>query len=80
MMMRAKMKVAAVTEGQGYEMLEFSAVGKSDGYPSDGSDENNSFAKWTPSAQLKMTVQNPALLGKFKAGDTFYVDFSPAAA
>lgn len=80
-MMRAKMKVAAVTEGQGYEVLEFSAVAKSDApYPADGSDENNSFAKWTPSAQLKMTVQNPALLGKINAGDTFYVDFSPAAA
>lgn len=80
-MMRAKMRVNAVLSGDGYETLEFSAVAKSDApYPADGSDENNSFARWTPSAQLKMTVQNPALFGKFKAGDTFYVDFSPAAA
>ena len=87
-MMRAKMRVATVTEmrnitadgeGEKYtEQLQFSAVAKSEAYPADGSDENNTFAKWTPTATLNMDVRNPALWGKFKPGDTFYVDFTPA--
>ena len=58
--------------------LAFAAVGKSDGYPADGSDEDNSFARWTPNAAIQMTIQNPALLDKFKEGQTFYIDFTPA--
>ena len=82
-MMRAKMKVTEVdsfekgVEPKTFESLKFSAVCKSDGYPADGSDENNTFAKWTPSAELKMTITNPALFGKFTVGQEFYVDFTP---
>lgn len=76
-MMRAKMRVTSVVVGETTETLHFNAVCKSDGYPSDGSDEDNSFARWTPSASLSMQVTNPDLHGKFKAGDTFYVDFTP---
>lgn len=76
--MRAKMRVSAVTSHGTSEALAFSAVCKSDGYPADGSDKNNSFARWTPLANLTMCVNNPELVGKFKVGDTFYVDFTPA--
>lgn len=76
--MRAKMAVGAVIPGNGYEVLHFNAVAKSGGYPEDGADENNSFAKWSPSAHLQIHVANPDLFGKFKPGDTFYVDFTPA--
>jgi len=75
-MMRAKMKVAAVVNHGGCETLTFYAVSKSDGYPADGSDENNTFAKWTPTAELNMTITNPALIGKFTVGQEFYVDFT----
>lgn len=79
--MRAKMVVSGVAPGSGCETLHFRAVCKSDGpYPADGSDENNSFARWTPMAELSMCVNNPDLLGQFKVGDTFYVDFTPAQA
>ncbi len=87
-MMRAKMRVSAVTEAMRQpregpaekcgETLMFHAVAKSNGYPADGSDEDNNFAKWSPSATLTMQVHNPALWGQFKPGDTFYVDFTPA--
>lgn len=78
-MMRAKMKVTqVVTNSPNSEQLKFSAVCKNDGYPSDGSDENNSFALWTPSADLSMSITNPALVGKFTVGQEFYVDFTPA--
>lgn len=82
--MRAKMKVTKVTEHpekQGStpsEDVEFIAVGPDEGYPEDGSDENNTFAKWTPSADLKMSIMNPALFGKHKVGDEFYLDFTKA--
>ena len=79
--MRAKMRVASVTkygEPPTQVNLTFGAVGKSDGYPPDGSDENNTFAKYTPNASLQMSIQNPALLDKFQEGQQFYVDFTPA--
>ena len=88
-MMRAKLKVSNVekwkfTNGQldpkgitNSENIVFAAVCKSDGYPADGSDENNTFAKWTPTADLKMIINNPALFDKFNVGDEFYVDFTP---
>ncbi|HBG07683.1 MAG TPA: hypothetical protein DDY22_19545 [Geobacter sp.] len=77
--MRAKMRVIHTKKhSDTCEELEFSAVCKNNGYPADGSDENNSFAMWTPSATLKMSITNPALVGEFIAGQTFYVDFTLA--
>ncbi len=81
--MRAKMIVnqvevfgGDVTTG---ERLTFNAVCKSGGYPADGNDEDNTYAKWSPSAELKIYVANPALFGKFERGQAYYVDFTPAA-
>lgn len=54
-----------------------SCVAKNGAYPEDGSDEDNTFAKFSPSGVLDMQIANPDLLGKFKVGDTFYVDFTP---
>jgi hypothetical protein len=76
--MRAKMKCSSVEPSGDGEILRFHAVAKSDGYPADGADENNSYARWSPSADLSINVQNPALKGKIKSGDSFYVDFTPA--
>lgn len=47
-------------------------------YPEDGSDEDNTFAKFSPSANLSINIANPDLFGKFNVGDKFYVDFTPA--
>lgn len=77
--MRAKMRVDSVTRlNESYELLKFRAVGKDTAYPADGSDEDNTFARWTPSGELTLHVANPALHGKFKEGNKFYVDFTPA--
>jgi hypothetical protein len=76
--MRAKMVVTSVVGNGVSETVNFNAVSKSDGpYPADGLDENNSFAKWSPSATLSICITNPALVGKLKQGDTFYLDFTP---
>lgn len=82
--MRAKMQVSSVfphrdTVGNTTsETLHFHGVAKSSAYPADGSDEDNSFARWSPSINLTMQVTNPALFGQFEPGQKFYVDFSPA--
>lgn len=82
--MRAKMQVHGVQEFKDasgnvtQESLILYPVGKSTGYPPDGSDEDNTFAKYTPSGELRLTIQNPALIGKLPIGSRFYVDFTPA--
>ncbi len=73
------MKCTSVALSGDGEILKFCAVSKTDGYPPDGSDEDNSYARWSPSASLEINVQNPALKGKIAAGDTFYVDFTKAS-
>jgi hypothetical protein len=78
--MRAKLQVQSVTPcGEG-EILNFHAVSKSGAYPEDGSDEDNTYAKFSPSASLEINVQNPNLKGQFQVGEKYYVDFTPADA
>lgn len=80
--MRAKVKATSVVPYKGDngeligEDLAFSPVCRSTAYPEDGSDENNTFAKFSPSGSFALSVRNPALLGAIKQGDTFYVDFT----
>ena len=77
--MRAKMVVESVTATEHGENLKMRAVCKNGQYPEDGSDEDNTFAKFSPSASLEIYIANPALYGKFKPGQKFYVDFTEAA-
>lgn len=72
------MKVSEVQAFEGREVLKMSAVCKSNGYPEGGKDEDNTFALFTPGATLEMHVSNPALHGKIKPGQKFYLDFSLA--
>lgn len=82
--MRAKLQVGSVKEhineldGVKYsETLSMGAV-CAPKYDETGLDEDNTFAKYSPSASFTIHVANPALFGKFKQGDRFYVDFTPA--
>lgn len=81
--MRAKMRVTGVVENKwddgrkDSETLHFTAVSASE-YPEDGSDENNTYAKFSPSASTEIRVANPALWGKFEVNKEYYVDFTPA--
>jgi hypothetical protein len=76
--MRAKFRIAAITQLEGAEVLKMSAVSKNGQYPEDGSDEDNTYAKFSPQASLEITIANPILLGRFKAGEKYYVDFTAA--
>ena len=49
-------------------------------YDATGLDEDNTYAKYSPGAQLSINIANPALWGQFKVGDKYYVDFTPAQA
>jgi hypothetical protein len=50
----------------------------SKGYPPDGTDEDNTYARYTPSADFRLSVTNPVLFGMFKPEQRFYVDITPA--
>jgi hypothetical protein len=75
--MRAKLQVQSVTKVESGEVLRFHAV-SAKSYDADGLDEDNTFAKFSPSATLEIHVANPALFGKFEPGRKYYVDFTPA--
>lgn len=72
--MRAKLTIESITQTGWSEELKFHAV-----YGGDKNREDNTFSEATPSATLTMTVTNKALHGTFRAGQTFYVDFTPVA-
>lgn len=81
--MRAKFLVVEVTpftrdETVVQENVKFRAVPKPEGYPEDGSDEDNTFAKFTPNAEVSISINNEALFGQFQVGQKWYADFSRA--
>lgn len=60
------------------EELLMGAVGRNDGYPPTGLNEDNVFSLWTPTGELRMTITNPALFGKLAIGDAYYLNFEKA--
>ncbi|MBR1150063.1 hypothetical protein [Bradyrhizobium sp. JYMT SZCCT0428] len=77
--MRAKMQVNKVERFNGSDRITCNAVARSSAYPEDGSDEDNTYAKFSPSGELSLTIANPVLLGVIEPGQKFYLDFTPAA-
>lgn len=76
--MRAKMRVSKVERFDGSDRITCNAVARSDSYPADGSDDDNTYAKFSPMGELTLTIANPALLGKIEPGTKFYLDFTKA--
>ena len=84
-LMRAKMCVYSVKRhdfkenpNDSYEKICFASVCSDETFGEKGESENNTFARFTPNAALDMNIANPDLLGKLKAGDEYYVDFTLA--
>lgn len=73
--MRAKMQVNKVERFAGADRITCNAVAAKS-YPTDGSDEDNTYAKFSPSGELTLTIANPALLGMIEPGKKFYLDFT----
>lgn len=72
MSVRAKFKCTAVEDNNGESKnIRLEAV-------IDGSDENKSFFRWTPSGQITIGCVNEAANRQFEPGKEYYVDFTPA--
>lgn len=67
MKMRAKFVINEIVRTTGGEILKMSAVA-ANSYPADGQDDDNTYARWSPSASLELYVANPALWGAYKPG------------
>ena len=77
-MMRAKMQVRSVEKLGDSEVLKLSAVTGKDPFGPNGESEDNTYARYTPAGECSLTINNPALAGKFSQGQTFYLDFTEA--
>lgn len=60
------------------ETVKLSCVCGNQPFGPNGESEDNSFAHWTPSGDMRLEITNPALHGKFVPGQKFYVDLTPA--
>lgn len=69
MNIRAKFKVESVSKTEFGEGVKMNAVCY------DGTKENASFSKFTPSGSFEMFVTNEKLFGAFKPGAEYYLDF-----
>jgi hypothetical protein len=79
--MRAKLQVQSVTpygDPVTQENISMSAVTGTAAFGPNGESEDNTYARYTPMASLNITINNPNLLGQFKAGQKYYLDFTPA--
>lgn len=77
-MMRAKMLVSSVEVTTYGETIKAAPVCGDKPFGENGESEDNTFARFTPSGSLSLTVNNPDLLGKIKPGQKLYVDFTLA--
>lgn len=84
--MRAKFQLGTVTQNIGSDGAIQSV--QISGYPvtgdkpfgPNGESEDNTYSRYSPSGELKLTITNPDLFGKFKPGQKFYLDFTEADA
>lgn len=75
--MRAKMYVNKVERGVGVDHTICNAV-TSAPFDKDGISDDNTYAKYSPSGSLELSIANPVLLGKIEPGTKFYLDFTVA--
>lgn len=69
---RAKFRCNSITIAEGTKNASLSAV-------AGGSDENKSFSKYTPSANLQINISNETPASDFfEVGKEYYLDFTPA--
>lgn len=77
--MRAKFRGTKVENlGGGSQEVTMVAVTEKP-FDKDGNSEDNTFARWPPSGDLRMSISNPSLMGALKEGQKFYLDFTEAA-
>lgn len=86
---RAKLTVNRITRHRGsclnretkeYESCEQQTVEFGINYQLKNVPEDFNFAEATPSAEAKLSISKPDVVGFFELGQAYYVDFTPAAA
>lgn len=75
--MIAKFRVTKVETLGTEQRVEMQAVTNKP-FDAEGNSDDNSFARWTPSGELKMHITNPALVDALPEGKKFYLEFRPA--
>ena len=84
--MRAKFQLGAVTQTIGadgnVQNVQISGFPVTSNAPfgPNGESEDNTYARYSPSGELKLTITNPELFGQFKPGQKFYLNFTEAEA
>lgn len=73
--MRAKFQIAKIEEYSDTQQRVFFHAVAAKSYGEDGLDEDNTYAKFSPSATCEISITNPALFRKLTAGKKYYVDF-----
>lgn len=66
----ARMKCQRLEKTVDAEYITFTAV-----YSADRSDPNYTWSQFTPSGELKLTVTNKDVWGRFIPGDTYQINF-----
>lgn len=74
---RCKFKVTRVEQVKSYDGQEvsFENVRLDAAYSENPEDRQFSYA--TPCGHMEFTVSNPNVIGRFKAGDDYYLDLTP---
>ena len=76
--MRAKFQVTEVIpHSPDCEEIKMRAVSDA-AFDPEGNSEDSSFARWTPSGELSITITNPNLISTIKTGEKYYLDFTKA--
>jgi len=75
--MRAKFQIQNVERFVGGDKIKAFAV-TAKPFDGNGISEDNTYAKFSPSGTLELTITNPALVGKIEPGQKFYLDFTIA--
>lgn len=70
-MVRAKFRCTHVEKYESSEKVHLMAV---------ADEANKEWAKWTPSGQLSMQIDNPDAQGRFKPGGYYFLDFAETSA
>lgn len=75
-MVRAKFRLQSITSSASYsgQQFVFNAIGDY------GIPENERYHRYTPSGELKITVDNPPAQEQFSLGKDYYLDFTPCPA
>jgi hypothetical protein len=63
-------------EGANYQNVSLNAVTEGP-FDENGNNEDNTFAKYTPSGLLHLSVTNESAIGFFVVGQKYYLDIVP---